>query len=1724
MKREQSKDYEEDEAQLSAANKEALLTSKILGNSAYNDPFDHILEMREYDVPYEVRAAIDLDLRVGAWYDVTPVTGSETCDVVWKKDMLELCDLRVLAFDIECEKAPLKFPDATRDRIYMISYMVSGQGYLLINREIVSEDVDDFEYTPSPKFPGPFVVINLSDEETMLRKFVSHIQELRPHVVVTYNGDFFDWPYVETRCNAVASLNLYRELGIRSNETSGGGATGANGKAMEGEYRGRCMVHLDAFCWVKRDSYLPQGTQGLKAVTRNKLGYDPVEVDPEEMLPMARERPTYMASYSVSDAVATYYLYVVYVHNFIFSMSTIIPMGSEDVLRKGSGTLCEALLMVEAYRGNIICPNKQNDPLESFHNGHLLESETYIGGHVECLEAGVFRADIPAKFKLAPSALQDLINRIDRDLTFALETEHDIQRTDITNYDEIRQAIVEKLEMLRDRPIREEFPVIYHLDVGAMYPNIILTNRLQPSAMVSDKDCAACEFNRADSDCKRPMTWTWRGEYSPADQSEFQSVRRQLTYEKVGDQRFTELSEKNQAALVKQRLKKYSSRVYKKSKVTLEENRANTVCMRENAFYVNTVRAFRDRRYEYKLLTKTWKGKKSDAEKIGDALARKVAEDKETLMDSLQLAHKCILNSFYGYVMRKGARWRSMEMAGIVTYTGAELIKQARELVEQVGRPLELDTDGIWCILPSSFPQDFKFKTRAGKSVSIGYPCAMLNADVHDRYTNHQYQDLASGAPGGAKRYNSHSECSIYFELDGPYKAMVLPASPEEGKLLKKKYVVFNFDGSVAELKGFEMKRRGELELVKIFQSQVFEQFLAGSSLRDCYDSVAAVANQWLDVLDSQGMSLEDSELMELISERKTISKTLGDYEGRKATSLTTAARLADFLGVEMVKDKGLNCNLIISRLPQGAPVTERAIPVAIFSADNAVKKHYLRKWLKDPSFDCTDFRDVVDWSYYKERLGKTIQKIVTIPAGMQGLANPVPRVEHPIWLTRSLAEVSTGMKQAKISTMFARMNNINAKELMGPKLVSSQRDGVSPSRSRDTPTKSRTLLLSPVRNSDRKRALGAAASSPIGLFGDMEDMVGTDSRGTGGRPIAHFKPQRSVSFALEPLTPLANSNSTTVGPSEVALKSLSASNSSALELTSDVTTPVEDTLVVSEVASDGDLQAWLAARKKQWKSRRQERKVENLRRQAISNGFWDKSSVDSLLNKRPLGVADFVKNAAIAATHGIWQIIEMQESDVPGEFIVWAMIGSSKMQMQLQKLRVTVPRTILVNCRGKQAEVAVQELGGVRVKRDLPHGRPCLNLYEVTVPEKKYLRYEKSVTQFMCDPEVEGVYETGTPLWFRAVMSLGCLAQVNNHSSTDARNNVFKLHDLDMISTSNHTYLQNMSNSAPGNNAGVFKTIYLFSAFDKSRSSGLGAIGMFIIENNFDETMYQDQQQNLMSGKAFLWLISGRNGLDSKPPLQRLYRKFQSNEEGSIKFSTKSVTTVAEAYQACGESLSAYIRQRHGPTVVVAQGAYDAKTWRRFVPVLQEFPLATVPANSSDEMFPAVGWQTFVGERMIQRFLIFPRWMNDRLLCARHSNIPFCNLDQDAPTTMTDVLFARQLHHNRHLLWASERLHPDLGGSETDETAVWSEPLIEPIVNAPGAYRTVCVAVEVATYLHKFKPNLLNYFNLYLFSCVDFWPGHLCDPVIRPTGHRKLDICIYREGRGHHRSFVCLY
>ena len=60
-----------------------------------------------------------------------------------------------------------------------------------------------------------------------------------------------------------------------------------------------------------------------------------------------------------------------------------------------------------------------------------------------------------------------------------------------------------------------------------------------------------------------------------------------------------------------------------------------------------------------------------------------------------------------------------------------------------------------------------------------------------------------------------------------------------------------------------------------------------------------------------------------------------------------------------MVQNAGLSCQFVIAKKPLNAPVTDRAIPMAIFQADDKTKRHYLKRWLKSPGMTDFDIRDV---------------------------------------------------------------------------------------------------------------------------------------------------------------------------------------------------------------------------------------------------------------------------------------------------------------------------------------------------------------------------------------------------------------------------------------------------------------------------------------------------------------------------------------------------------------------------------------------------------------------------------------------------------------------------------------------------------------------------------------------------------------------------------------------
>jgi DNA polymerase epsilon subunit 1 len=86
-----------------------------------------------------------------------------------------------------------------------------------------------------------------------------------------------------------------------------------------------------------------------------------------------------------------------------------------------------------------------------------------------------------------------------------------------------------------------------------------------------------------------------------------------------------------------------------------------------------------------------------------------------------------------------------------------------------------------------SFPENFTIKLKNGGKYTVSYPCVMLNVDVHDRFTNHQYQDLQQSDAERAKtnqprRYTMRSENSIFFEVDGPCVCCCLPDARRAGR------------------------------------------------------------------------------------------------------------------------------------------------------------------------------------------------------------------------------------------------------------------------------------------------------------------------------------------------------------------------------------------------------------------------------------------------------------------------------------------------------------------------------------------------------------------------------------------------------------------------------------------------------------------------------------------------------------------------------------------------------------------------------------------------------------------------------------------------------------------------------------------------------------------------------------------------------------------------------
>jgi DNA polymerase elongation subunit (family B) len=114
---------------------------------------------------------------------------------------------------------------------------------------------------------------------------------VRPSIFVTYNGDFFDWPFLETRAREYG-MDMEAEIGVgmvlsplqqqqhqqqqqqlqqggKPGKAAGGGDSSdedndgeEDGRPRGGEYRGRNSVHIDCLYWASPSGFVWAATCG----------------------------------------------------------------------------------------------------------------------------------------------------------------------------------------------------------------------------------------------------------------------------------------------------------------------------------------------------------------------------------------------------------------------------------------------------------------------------------------------------------------------------------------------------------------------------------------------------------------------------------------------------------------------------------------------------------------------------------------------------------------------------------------------------------------------------------------------------------------------------------------------------------------------------------------------------------------------------------------------------------------------------------------------------------------------------------------------------------------------------------------------------------------------------------------------------------------------------------------------------------------------------------------------------------------------------------------------------------------------------------------------------------------------------------------------------------------------------------------------------------------------
>ncbi|MFQ6061848.1 MAG: DNA-directed DNA polymerase [Methanosarcinales archaeon] len=325
---------------------------------------NRVQEIYETDILFRNRFLIDNEIGGMQWVqasDLDPLlrNGFKSCDFseapytypyTFITNKLEKCNilknslLKYLAFDIECLLTEGGMPSPDKSPIIMISLAFEPSLKEYKTMVLVSKEVDS-EYIEED-------VITFSSEEEMLRFFFDLIKRYDPDVIIGYNSNEFDFPYIVERAKI---LNIDPNIG---RDDKRGLYVKKIANKTQVSVTGRIVV--DMLPLIRRGFSLKQ--YDLRTVSKQLLNLEKFDIAPKEMEEYWNsdgEKFKKFIDYARRDSeLALKLLLDLKILDKYIALSKVSGALLQDILDGGQTGMVENLLLREFKKHNRLIPPK----------------------------------------------------------------------------------------------------------------------------------------------------------------------------------------------------------------------------------------------------------------------------------------------------------------------------------------------------------------------------------------------------------------------------------------------------------------------------------------------------------------------------------------------------------------------------------------------------------------------------------------------------------------------------------------------------------------------------------------------------------------------------------------------------------------------------------------------------------------------------------------------------------------------------------------------------------------------------------------------------------------------------------------------------------------------------------------------------------------------------------------------------------------------------------------------------------------------------------------------------------------------------------------------------------------------------------------------------------------------------------------------------------------------